>query len=160
MVFCKTGGRGVSEGSEKTILLFWKSIFFQRACRIILGPPKHVLHLVWSAFVKYTANRTALKVALYDFLDGPPAPLNSQLMEKVNHYNLTKKINFSMGPSVKFVLAIIDSIPRASCLMPQNLRVFIFEYFPRILTKNNGCFCWLSEARYPGICACLNLGKH
>ena len=27
MVFCQTGGRGVSEGSEKTILLFWKSIF-------------------------------------------------------------------------------------------------------------------------------------
>ena len=79
---------------------------------IILGPLKHVLHLVWSAFVKYTANRTALKVALYDFLDGPPAPLNSQLMEKVNHYNLTKKINFSMGPSVKFVLAIIDSISK------------------------------------------------
>ena len=23
MVFCQTGGRGVSEGSEKTILLFW-----------------------------------------------------------------------------------------------------------------------------------------
>ena len=56
--------------------------------------------------------RTALKVALYDFLDGPPAPLNNQLMEKVNHYNLTKKINFSMGPSVKFVLAIIDSISK------------------------------------------------
>ena len=48
----------------------------------------------------------------YDFLDGPPAPLNNQLMEKVNHYNLTKKINFSMGPSVKFVLAIIDSISK------------------------------------------------
>ena len=109
MVFCQTGGRGVGEGSKKTILLFWKKYFFQRACRIILGPLKHVLHLVWSAFVKYTANRTALKVALYDFLDGPPAPLNSQLMEKVNHYNLTKKINFSMGPSVKLVLAIIDS---------------------------------------------------
>ena len=51
-------------------------------------------------------------MALYDFLDGPPAPLNSQLMEKVNHYNLTKKINFSMGPSVKFVLTIIDSISK------------------------------------------------
>ena len=84
--FAKPGG-GVGEGSKKTILLFWK-VFFQRACRIILGPLKHVLHLVWSAFVKYTANRTALKVELYDFLDGPPAPLNSQSMEKVNHYNL------------------------------------------------------------------------
>ena len=49
-------------------------------------------------------------MALYDFLDGPPAPLNSQLMEKVNHYNCTIKIDFSMGPSVKFFLAIIDSI--------------------------------------------------
>ena len=70
---------------------FFEKYFFQRACRIILGPPKHVLHLVWSPFVIYIAIRTALKVALYDFLDGPPAPLNSQLMEKVNHYNCTKK---------------------------------------------------------------------
>ena len=65
MVFCQTGGRGVSEGSEKTILLFWrrKKVFFQRACRIILVPPKHVLHLVWSPYVIYTAIRTALKEA-------------------------------------------------------------------------------------------------
>ena len=33
--------------------------FFQWACRIILGPPKHVLH----AFVFSTAIRTALKIA-------------------------------------------------------------------------------------------------
>ena len=90
-------------------------------------------------------------MALYDFLDGPPAPLNSQLMEKVNHYNCTKKIDFSMGPSVKFVLAIIDSIskkkwgvnfvsakldtkggPRASCLWTQKIPIFIFEYFPKL----------------------------
>ena len=51
-------------------------------------------------------------MALYDFLDGPPAPLNSQLMEKVNHYNCTKKIDFSTGPSVKFVLAFVDSISK------------------------------------------------
>ena len=56
-----------------------------------------------------------------------------------------------MGPSVKFVLAIIDSIskkkwgliffpqnwtrrgwggPRASCLWTQKLLILIFEYFP------------------------------
>ena len=57
-----------------------------------------------------------------------------------------------MGPSVKFVLAIIDSIskkkmgvnffsakldtkggwggPRASCLWTQKIPIFIFEYFP------------------------------
>jgi len=43
-----------------------------------------------------TITKTALKVALYDFFDGHPAPLNSQLMEKVNHYNKTKQIDFSM----------------------------------------------------------------
>ena len=57
-----------------------------------------------------TAIKTALKVALNDFVDGPLAPLNGQFMEKVNHYNLTKKTIFLMGPSVKFVLAIIDSV--------------------------------------------------
>ena len=29
-----------------------------------------------------TAIKTALKVELYDFFDGPPAPLNGQLMDK------------------------------------------------------------------------------
>ena len=87
-------------------------LFFQKPCRIIIGPPQYVLHLVWGVLGISTAIKTALKVALYDFLDGPPAPLNSQLMEKVYHYNWTKQIDFSMGPSVKFVLAIKDSISK------------------------------------------------
>ena len=70
-----------------------------------------------------TAIKTALKVALYDFFDGPPAPLNSQLMDKVNHYKWTKQIDFSMGPSVKLVLVIMDSIS-------QKKGGLIFEYFP------------------------------
>ena len=58
-----------------------------------------------------TAIKTALKVALYDFFDGPLAPLNGQFMEKVNHYNRKKnKKDFLMGPGVKFVLAIIDLV--------------------------------------------------
>ena len=40
----------------------------QRACRIILGPPKHVLHLVLCAFIISTANRTALKVARRSYI--------------------------------------------------------------------------------------------
>jgi len=71
---------------------------------------QHVLHLVWSVLGISTAIKTALKVALYDFFDGPLAPLNGQFMEKVNHYNRTKHKDFLMGPSVKFVLAIIDSV--------------------------------------------------
>ena len=71
-----------------------------------LGPPKHVLHLVWSVLGISTAIKTALKVALYDFFDGPLAPSNGQFIEKVNHYNRTIQINFLMGPSIKFVLAI------------------------------------------------------
>ena len=51
------------------------------------GPPKHVLHLVWSVLGISTAIKTALKVALYEFFDGPLAPLNGQFMEKVNPYN-------------------------------------------------------------------------
>ena len=63
-----------------------------------------------------------------------------------------------MGPSVKFVLAIIDSIskkkkwgliffpqnwtrrgggPRASCLWTQKIPIFIFEYFPYLVSKCN-----------------------
>ena len=40
------------------------------------------------------------------------APLNGQFMVKVDHHNRAKQINFSMGPSVKFVLTIIDSISK------------------------------------------------
>ena len=39
------GGGGVSDGSKMPNCYFGK-VFFQLACRIILGPPKHVLHLV------------------------------------------------------------------------------------------------------------------
>jgi len=60
--FAKPGGGGVSEGGKKPNCFFEKSIF-QRVSRIILGPPKHVLHLVWSAYFISTAVRTALKVA-------------------------------------------------------------------------------------------------
>ena len=49
--------------------------------RIIPGPQKHFLHLVCSVLGMYTAIETALKVALYDFFDGPLAPLNGQFME-------------------------------------------------------------------------------
>ena len=59
--FTKPGG-GVSEGNKKPNPFFGK-VFFQWACRIILGPPKHVLHLVWSAYVLSTTIRKALKVA-------------------------------------------------------------------------------------------------
>ena len=94
---------GYRAGGKKTRTNFLKVFFsfFKKPYRIILGPPKHVLHLVWSVLGISTAIKTALKVALYDFFDGPPAPLNSQLMEKVNHYNRTKQIYFSMGPSEK-----------------------------------------------------------
>ena len=75
-IFCVQGheGGGQSRGKKDT-KVFFKSVFFQKPYRIILGPPKHVLHLVWSVLGIYTAIITALKVAFYDFFDGPPAPL-------------------------------------------------------------------------------------
>ena len=127
------------------------------------GPPKHVLHLVWSVLGISTAIKTALKVALYDFFDGPLAPLNGQFMEKVNHYYRTKhkdffngtkckicfghhRFNFPQKMGVNFFPARLDTKgggggPGASCLMPQNLRVLIFEYFPNAkLTESTSDF--------------------
>ena len=66
---------GGAERGKKGHEGFLKKCFFQKPYRIILGPPKHVLHLVWSVLGIYTAIITALKVAFYDFFDGPPAPL-------------------------------------------------------------------------------------
>ena len=67
-------GGGAGAGKKRHKRNFNKC-FFQKPYRIILGPPKHVLHLVWSVLGIYTAIITALKVAFYDFFDGPPAPL-------------------------------------------------------------------------------------
>ena len=55
--------RGGSPGVVKKPYCFFEKGIFQRVSRIILGPPKHVLHLVWSAYFISTAVRTALKVA-------------------------------------------------------------------------------------------------
>ena len=76
-IFCVQGHEGGGSEREKKGHkgFFKKCFFFQKPYRIILGPPKHVLHLVWSVLGIYTAIITALKVAFYDFFDGPPAPL-------------------------------------------------------------------------------------
>ena len=98
----KSGKSVVSKGSKKLNLYFGK-VFFQLACRIILGPPKHVLHLVWSCLDTYLALKTTLKVSLYSYLN----PSNSGQIMNINTGNL---FVFEVGPSVKFVSAIIDAI--------------------------------------------------
>ena len=60
-------------------------------------PPKHVLHLVWSVLGISTAIKTALKVALYDFFDGPLSPLNGQFMEKVTIKKRTKIVKVQIS---------------------------------------------------------------
>ena len=100
--FAKPEGGGSAREVKKPYCFFEK-VFFQRACRIILGPPKHVLHLVWSVLGISTAIKTALKVA-------PTGSSKWSINGKVNHFNCKRKKEFSMGASVKFVLAIIDSI--------------------------------------------------
>ena len=104
------GGGRVSEGSKMPNLYFGK-VFFQVACRIILGPPKHVLHLVWSCLNIYLALKTTLKVSLNSYLTFEPKKLVALLcwlfwttMIKGNLFV------FEVGPSVKFVSAIKDAI--------------------------------------------------
>ena len=63
MVFCQTWGGGQRGWSKNQTAFLKKKSMFQRVSRIIVGPPKHVLHLVWSAYFISTAVRTALKVA-------------------------------------------------------------------------------------------------
>ena len=80
------GGGGVSEGGKKPNCFFEKSIF-QRVSRIILGPPKHVLHLVWSAYFISTAVRTALKVARTpQILGGKKAIIEAIIKAKNNRF--------------------------------------------------------------------------
>ena len=63
------------------------------------------------------AIKTALTVALYDCFDGFLTPSNGQFMAKVDHCNGTIFFFSSMEPSVKFVLAIIDSISKKEGVM-------------------------------------------
>ena len=72
-------GGGVSEGGKKPNCFFEKSIF-QRVSRIILGPSKHVLHLVWSAYFISTAVRTALKVARRPQILGERRPVSKNII--------------------------------------------------------------------------------
>ena len=58
------GGGGVSDGSKMPNFYFGK-VFFQLACRIILGPPKHVLHLVWSCLNIYLGGFCRLNWPFY-----------------------------------------------------------------------------------------------
>ena len=72
--------RGGVRAGEKRTRRFLKKVFFQKPYRIILGPPKHVLHLVWSVLGIYTAIKTALKVA-------PTGSSKWSINGKVKHYN-------------------------------------------------------------------------
>ena len=63
---------------ERQNSFFKKSVFFRNHIESFFGPPKHVLHLVWSVLGIPRAMNTALIVALYDCFNGPLAPLNGK----------------------------------------------------------------------------------
>ena len=50
-------------GGPRMILHAEKNVFFYGILPYWGGPPKHVLHLVWSAYIISTAIRAALKIA-------------------------------------------------------------------------------------------------
>ena len=86
LVFCQTRGGGL-RGGGKNQTAFFKRSFFQGVSRIILGPPKHVLHLVWSAYFISTAVRTALKVARTpQILGGKKAIIEAIIKAKNNRF--------------------------------------------------------------------------
>ena len=78
---------GGSARVVKNQTAFLKKSFFQRVSRIILGPPKHVLHLVWSAYFIYIAVRTAFKVARTpQILGGKKAIIEAIIKAKKNRF--------------------------------------------------------------------------
>ena len=56
-------GEGVGRKVKRLWSYFLHHVFVG-VFQYVPGPPKYVLHLVWSAFVLSTAIRTALKVAI------------------------------------------------------------------------------------------------
>ena len=87
MVFCQTGGKGGPPGVVKNQTAFFEKSIFQRVSRIILGPPNHVLHLVWSVYFISTAVRTALKVARTpQILGGKKAIIEAIIKAKNNRF--------------------------------------------------------------------------
>ena len=103
VVFCQSGGRGGLRGYIKNQTPSVIMYFLKWACKTILGPLKHVLHLVWSVYVTSKAIKTALKVELLRFfftLDA--SPWLGQIM--VSKKKKVKKIFFCL----KSVSGIID----------------------------------------------------
>ena len=64
LVFYQGGGGGVSEGSKKANCFLEKRIF-QKLFGTSLGPPKHVLHLVWSVIYRWTKYQHRAKEGQY-----------------------------------------------------------------------------------------------
>ena len=61
MVFCQTGGGGGAGVSNPTAFL--TKYLYQKPFRTSLGPPKHVLHFVWSDSDISRAINISLKLA-------------------------------------------------------------------------------------------------
>ena len=61
----------MSFGNTRDTNSFPQKVIFLKPYRIILGPPRHILHLVWSDSGISTAIKIALEVALLYFEDLP-----------------------------------------------------------------------------------------
>ena len=127
MIFYHTWG-GVFEG-RKSHTAFLEKYFFQWACRIILGRPKHVLHLVWSACIISTAIRTALKAARRSWILGKRRSEGNLLV-------------FEMVPNVTFVPTIKDAIfnkikPSQMEVAPLH-RTFVISHKRRLFKNTKG----------------------
>ena len=88
-----TSGKGSGKKLGK-VWSFSKPVLFQRAFRVILGPPKHVLHLVWSAYIISTAIRTALKVARRSRILGKRRPVLKRPFSTKKNGGCSEKLNF------------------------------------------------------------------
>ena len=92
---------GSSRVMKKTYCFFGR-VFFQWACRIILGPPKHVLHLVWIS----TAIRTALMLWEMMFC----------CLEELPELYLvfTSELRTTMIQMIQFDLSLVSESPSAA----------------------------------------------
>ena len=122
LFFIQKGGGGVG-GNVKRLQSFFINHVFVGVFQYVPWPPKHVLHLVWSAYVISTALRTASKVAWRAQILG-----KTRLVSKTN--KMIKRIDFEMGPSVKSV-----SRPMASTTTKISTKKF---HFPTGLWRGGG----------------------
>ena len=131
---------------------FFENKYFQRVSRIVLGPPKHVLHLVWSAYFISSAVGTALKVARTPQILGERRPVFWDFESKKRTDFIKSEISVKFIAPNKGLISIKKMGVRGGSSLfsihPMILMTWIMQFLPTdfysdsVLVLSNTLMLW------------------